>query len=376
MKFLFVNGSRGEWGYIRPVINKCISRNIEYQICMTNMMLLNEYGNLAASLETQDYNINYKILMSLEGGSHYSMAKSLSIFMSSFVDCLMSYRPDWVILAGDRGEQLMAAVAASYTYTPVAHIQAGELSGNIDGTARHAIGKLSHMHLASNQDACDRLIRLGEESFRVKQVGAPQLDDINANYLTSLDDLQIKFSISPHSYLLVVYHANTEENNQAVNHIANLVDALDHFSCPKICILPNNDAGSLTIRSEIAKLNRKDYSIYSNLARSDYLGLLLYSSAIVGNSSSGILEAPSLATPAVNIGTRQSGRIQGENVINATNDTASIIESLEIATSKRFRDSLVNSINPYGDGNSSERIIDILLSTPIDSALLSKRLAY
>ena len=176
-KIMFITGSRGEWGYIRPILRLIQSRSdVRSILVVTNMHLLPAYGNSFREIEKDGFSIDYKVNMSLDGYNHFTQAKSLGIFLTSLPDIIENERPDWVVLAGDRGEQLMGAIAASYTYTPVAHIQAGELSGNIDGMTRHAIGKLAHMHFAANKDAQERLLKLGEEEFRIFNVGAPQID--------------------------------------------------------------------------------------------------------------------------------------------------------------------------------------------------------
>ena len=178
MKFLFFTGSRSEWGYIKPLLRLCKKYKIDYNICATNMHLLDSFGNSVKEIEKEGFKVSDKVYMALDGYNHYTMAKSMGIIISSFTDILQRVKPNWVILAGDRAETLSASLVAAYTYTPIAHIQAGELSGNIDGLARHAIGKFAHLHFASNKDAYNRLLKLGEQKFRVKLVGAPQLDEL------------------------------------------------------------------------------------------------------------------------------------------------------------------------------------------------------
>lgn len=377
MKLLFVNGSRGEWGYIRPIIRRCQQANIEYSICATNMLLLPGYGILVEEIKRDGFRVDDEIYMSLEGNNHYTMLKSLGIFLMSFVDVLQRQKPDWIILAGDRGEQLMGSIAGAYTYIPVAHIQAGERSGNIDGTTRHAIGKFAHIHFAANDDAAQRLLRLGEEPFRVHNVGAPQLDELNEGLIANPDELTHSYHIKESEpYLLVALHPVTEEMDRAEDQIKTLVAALNTFNMRKIWILPNNDAGSETIRRILLQERRIDIQIYENLTRKDYLGLLKYCQAIVGNSSSGLLEAPTLGVPAVNCGRRQNERVQGQNVINSPFETAACVAAISQALSPPFRQSLKDSSNPYGDGRSAERILNILRHTPINNGLLVKNLMY
>jgi GDP/UDP-N,N'-diacetylbacillosamine 2-epimerase (hydrolysing) len=375
VKLLFVNGSRGEWGYIRPIIRRCEARGIGYSICATNMVLLPGYGLLVDEIRREGFEVGDEIFMSLEGNSHFTMAKSLAVFMNSFVDVLHRVKPAWVVLAGDRGEQLMAAVAAAYTYTPVAHVQAGERSGNIDGVTRHAIGKFVHLHFAANRDAADRLISLGEEEFRVHLVGAPQLDELTQGDVATREEIEQIYAFSTvGSYLLVVQHPVTEEMHMARQQIEELAAALAEFDMPKIWILPNNDAGSAVIRQTLIAKRTSQIHLFENLTRRAFLGFMKNSAAIVGNSSSGLIEAPTFAIPSVNLGSRQAARVRGENVIDAEFERGAIRTAIDLALSEKFRRGLADVGSPYGDGNSSERIIDVLMRTPRDDRLLIKRL--
>lgn len=378
MKLLFLTGSRGEWGYIRPILNLCQEHKVNYSICATNMHLLPTFGSSVDEIRRDGFDVADEIYMALDGYNHYTMTKSMAIMQASFVDVLMRTKPDWLILAGDRGETLMGAIAGAYTYTPVAHIQAGELSGNIDGQARHAIGKFAHIHFASNNDAEQRLLRLGEEAFRVMNVGAPQLDELVQGCYSSRQDLNDTLGTNFDTpYMMVVQHPVTEDFECADQQIAATIEAVNRFSMRKIWIMPNNDAGSDRIRDGILSARKSDVSIFSNLARKDYLGLLKRASCIIGNSSSGLLEAPTFKIPAVNIGRRQSGRMQGENVINTPNfNVDDIVKAIEQATSSAFKNLVKECSNPYGDGQSAERIMDILRTTPKDDKLLVKQLTY
>jgi len=317
MKLLFLLGSRGEWGYIKPIIDICRIKKIEYSICATNMVLLPNYGMLINEIKKENYNIDYEIDMALEGSNYFTMVKSLGIFFTSFVDILKKSKPSWLILAGDRGEQLMGAISAAYTYIPVAHIQAGERSGNIDGVTRHAISKFCHLHFASNKDAEKRLLKMGEEKFRVKNVGAPQIDDMIKNQNKNSLQLKREFNIDINlPYVLVLQHPVTEEFYNTEMQINTLINSLEILNHKKIWILPNIDAGSEIIKNVLLKKRCHETIIYKNISREVYLFLLKNSSFIIGNSSSGILEAPTYKIPAINIGRRQKDRVQGKNVIN------------------------------------------------------------
>lgn len=377
MKLLFLTGSRSDWGYVRPIIKKCSDAGVDYSVCATNMVLLPQYGNLIDEILAEGFNISDEIYMSLEGHTHTSMAKSLGVFLSSFVDVLARAKPDWLILSGDRGEQLAAAVAAGYSYTATAHIQAGERSGNIDGVARHAISKFAHLHFAANQEAAERLERMGEENFRIKVVGAPQLDELVEGHYANKAELEKRYAIKLGDvYLLVVQHPVTEEFDRAEEQISATVEAINTFDCPKIWILPNNDAGADRVRRGLLATRAGEVHVFENLSRVDYLGLLKDAAAIVGNSSSALLEAPTFGVPAVNIGRRQIDRVRGSNVIDVEFDIDQITHAIEMAMSEDFRKELAGAENPYGDGRSADRILDTLRTTSRDDALLVKRLTY
>lgn len=377
MKLLFLTGTRAEWGFSQPVIDLCRARNIPYEICATNMMMLPSYGNLVEELRQKEYNVQEEIFMSLEGHTHVTMAKSMAVFMTSFVDTLHRIKPTWLVLAGDRGEALMGTIAAGYCYVPIAHIQAGELSGNIDGIARHAIGKFAHLHFCSNTDAAERLRRLGEEEFRIHQVGHPGLDAIAAGNITPIDALEKKYSLSTKDpYIIVVFHPVTEDFAFVENQARMLISAIEKLPLKKIWILPNNDAGAGKLRSIITLGRRADTLMFENVTRSDYFRFMAHARCIVGNSSSGLTEAPSFALPTVNIGRRQESRIRGKNVIDSPFDPEALNRSMALALSDGFRNALRGMENPYGDGHSAERILEVLATTPVNDKLLVKRLTY
>lgn len=378
-KILVLTGSRGEWGYIRPIMRLIKKReDMEAVLVVTNMHLLDSFGSSYKEIESDGFHIDYKINMSLDGCNHVTQAKSLGICLMGLPDIIDGEKPDWVLLAGDRGEQLMGAIAAAYTYTPVAHIQAGELSGNIDGMTRHAIGKLVHMHFAANTDAAERLVKLGEEPFRVFNVGAPQIDEMVQAKYTSLTELEDKLCIKlSEGYILAVMHPVTEEARRAGEQAEIFIEALNEIPIPKIVIFPNNDAGSDAVKHALLAKRRGAYNMYSNLSRADYLGLLKNCRCIVGNSSSGLLEAPTFKKAAVNIGRRQESRLRGVNVIDVPFEKDKIINAVHHAMSYEFTGYLEREcINPYGDGHSSEKILDLLANTKVDDKWMVKRLTY
>jgi len=378
-KIMILTGSRGEWGYIRPIIKMAKERgDVKIVLVVTNMHLLSSFGNSYQEIENDGFKIDYKINMSLDGYNHVTHAKSLGICLMGLPDIIDVEKPDWVLLAGDRGEQLMGAIAAGYTYTPVAHIQAGEVSGNIDGMTRHAIGKFVHMHFAANEDAAERLKKLGEEPFRIFNVGAPQVDEMVQAKFTELNELEEKLDVAlEEGFVLAVMHPVTEEASKAGEQAALFVKSLNKIKFPKIVVLPNNDAGSTLVKEAIISGKRGKYYLYSNLKREDYLGLLKNSKFIIGNSSSGLLEAPTFKIPAVNIGRRQNFRFRGINVIDCEFDEIQIDAAIDKALSESFREYLQKEcVNPYGDGHSSERILELLMNTKVDEKWIIKNLTY
>lgn len=374
----FLTGSRGEWGYIRPILRGIIEDpELDYSIIATHMHLLPEFGSSVSQIEKDGFVVAERIFMTMDGYNSITMTKSLANLLAELPGALTRLRPDIVVLAGDRGEQLMGAIAAGHLGIPVAHIQAGELSGNIDGIVRHAITKLAHIHFAANEEFAERVRKLGEQSFRVFTTGAPQLDEIENGDFTNENEVRRHYNFDAgEKLLLVVQHPVTEEEGAAHEQIIETLAAVHQTGWQAVVVYPNADAGSSTIRNELARFKTSKVRIVRNLAREDYLGLMRIADVLVGNSSSGILEAPSFKLPVVNIGRRQVGRPQANNVINCGHSRTEIFNSILTATSPVFRNSLSGLVNPYGDGRSAKKIVQILKSIQIDPELLNKKMAY
>ena len=378
-KVAFLTGSRGEWGYIRPII-KLIENDpeMDYQILATHMQLLPEFGMAVNEIQRDGFRVDEKLYMTLDGYTNQTMTKSLGLLLIELTTSLTRLKPDLLLLAGDRGEQLMGAIAGGHLGIPCAHIQAGELSGNIDGIVRHSITKLVHMHFAANEEFAERVRKMGEQPFRVHNVGAPQLDELLNGDYTLEKELNDRFNFDPDErVLLAVQHPVTEEEDMAAIHIQETIEALKELGSKTVMIYPNADGGSSEVRKALQKLKGTNIQLFRNLPRHDYLGLMRRSSLIVGNSSSGILEAPTFGLACVNIGRRQIGRPQAENVLNVQNyNKADILEGIQKALSAKFQKQAAKSVNPYGDGRSSEKIYRILKEVSIDPKLINKEMAY
>ena len=344
------------------------------------MHLLKRFGYSIEEIKKDGFKVEDEIYMSLDGYNPYTMTKSLGLLITSFTDVIKRVKPDWLILAGDRGETLSASIVGAYTNTPVAHIQAGEVSGNIDGMARHAIGKFVNLHLASNNDACKRLLKLGEEKFRIKNVGAPQLDEFSDKKIkqVSINKIKKKYSISNFKeYILVVFHPVTEDLNNLRNQIETTIKFLKKEKYKKIIILPNNDSGSDIVKDVIYSYRDTNDLIFDNLPRYEYLSFLKNCKFIIGNSSSGIIEAASFKKPVIDIGRRQNKRLKTFNVINLKKVSDRKIKNIKKKiSSKKFQFKLKKVKNPYGDGKSSLRIINLLQNTKIDKKLMQKNITY
>ncbi len=373
-----LTGSRGEWGYIRPILRRiAVDPSLDYRILATHMHLLPAFGSSVREIERDGFHIDERIYMTFDGYTAATMTKSLAICLLELPSCLQRIRPDFILLAGDRGEQLMGALAGLHLGIPVAHIQAGELSGNVDGIVRHSITKLAHLHFAANEEFAERVRRLGEQDFRVHVTGAPLVDELVEGVVTAEEALRRKYRLpADERMVLTVQHPVTEEESSAGDQVRETIGALLELGWQTVFIYPNGDAGSEQIRQQLSTLKRPTIRMFRNLPRQDYLGLMRMATVIVGNSSSGIMEAPSFGKPAVNIGRRQTGRPQAENVINTGYRKDEILTAVKQATSAEFVARARAAKNPYGDGHSSERIVEILKNIPIDERLLNKELTY
>jgi GDP/UDP-N,N'-diacetylbacillosamine 2-epimerase (hydrolysing) len=373
-----LTGSRGEWGYIRPIL-KCIDQDpgLDYRIIATHMHLLPTFGSSVREIERDGFHVDERLHMTFDGYNAVTMTKSLGVLMLELPTVLQKMRPDILLLAGDRGEQLIGAIVGLHLGIPVAHIQAGEISGNVDGIVRHSITKLAHIHFAANEEFGQRVRNLGEQDFRIFVTGAPLVDELVQGQYTSEKELRVKYRLPESERLvLTVQHPVTEEEDSAGEQVEATLQALMELDWPAIFVYPNADAGSEQIRQALSAVKRPRVRMFRNLPRQDYLGLMRIASVMVGNSSSGIMEAPSFGTPTVNIGRRQNGRPQASNVINVGYQKAQIIEAVKQATTPEFMKQARSAGNPYGDGNSSARIVDILKNIPINDELLIKELTY
>jgi UDP-hydrolysing UDP-N-acetyl-D-glucosamine 2-epimerase len=307
------------------------------------------------------------------------MAFSVGKAICGFSRIFARIKPDIVVVLGDRGEMLAAAIAANYLNIPVAHIHGGEVSGHIDGILRHAITKLSQLHFPTTKAAKERLCRMGEDPRHIFMVGAPALDRVLYQTLPNKTELRKKYRIDEMRPLAILaQHPVSAESEKAAKQIEITIKALRKMRMQILIVYPNADAGGRSMIKVIKRYeNFPGVRSYKSIPHKEYLGLMRFASVLVGNSSSGIIEAPSFKLAVINIGARQLGREQSMNVINVDHNEQRIKLALKrVLYDKDFKRRLRNCKNPYGDGHAGKRIARILGNAEVGLKLLNKRMTY
>ena len=371
-----VTGARSDYGLLVPVLRKISSDpDLRLKLFVTGMHLSPDFGLTVRDVE-RDFEITERIEMLVASDTPEAISKSVGLGVIGFAQTFARHRPDILLVLGDRFETL-AAVTAALPYTiPTAHISGGEATeGAIDDAIRHAITKMSHLHFVSLEEYRRRVIQMGEEPWRVTVSGEPGLDNISATPALSRTEMEerIGMPLEP-APLLVTFHPATLEAGQSDMQAAELLAALDAVAMPMVFTAPNADAEGRVIAERILDFVRYHprARYITNLGTAAYLSMMRYSAAMVGNSSSGIVEAASFELPVVNLGSRQQGRLCGENVIHAEMKTDTIVAAIRLALSTGFRERLRGLTNPYGDGKAAPRIVEVLKTVPLGRRLLVK----
>ena len=373
-----VTEARSSFSYFRPIVRLIDGDpELRYSLLVVSQHLLPAFGYSVEEIEREGIEISDRLYSIFDGYTPATMAKSTGALTMSLADSFVRLEPDWVLVLGDRGESLAAAYTAATMNIAVAHVQAGERSGNIDGMTRHAITRFAHVHFASGDEAAERLRRMGEEEWRIHTVGAPQLDELLVGDLAAPDEVASHFGIDlGRPVLLVLQHPVTEDFGEGAAQMRETLEAVCELGEQTVLIFPNSDAGSEDIRHVIEHYRRPFMRVERNVPHRLYGGLMRVATAMVGNSSSGIIEAPLMKLPAVNVGDRQRERARASNVIDVPHDRGAIADALRRAMSDEFRRQM-NGASPYvGDGRVSGRIVEILKTTPLDERLLTKQIAY
>ncbi|KZM55116.1 UDP-N-acetylglucosamine 2-epimerase [Aeribacillus pallidus] len=379
-KIVVVTGTRADYGIYVPLLKK-IEKDpvLELGLIVTGMHLSPIYGYTINEIKADKYKIIGTIDILLQGSTSANMARSIGLGIIGMTQVLETNQPDLLFVLGDRGEMLAAAIAASHLNIPVAHLHGGEVSGSIDESVRHAISKLSHIHFPATAKSAERLKKMGEDEWRIHQVGALRLDTILKASLPSFEEVRDKYGlgfIEKNNYFLLVYHPVTTEVHSLKDQIKNVLDALIKHQKPIICILPNSDYGTEEITAVYNEYKQSNIKFIKNFNHLDYLTVLKHSLALIGNSSSGIIEAASFHVPVLNIGNRQKGRERSGNVVDVTTALEDIEKGLNQVLSESFRQSVSKVSNVYGDGKASDRIVKRIKDLIIDDTILNKIIAY
>lgn len=359
-----VTGSRAEYGLLRSLLFRLRNdEEISLQLVVTGSHLSKDFGNTQKEIESDRFKINARIAIPLEGDSKADMAKAAGAALSAFADYFEKNRPDLLVVLGDRYEIFAASAAATIQGISIAHISGGDVTeGTLDDMFRHCITKMSALHFPGCKKSAERIVQLGENPSRVFAVGEPGVENCLSIPLMSISELQssIGFDIIGKPYSIVTFHPVTNENNTAEAQVAELVSALENFPDMNFIITKANaDAGGRTINEiwgEQAKANA-NWLLVSSLGVERYISAMKYAVMIIGNSSSGIVEAPAMKKPTINIGNRQKGRMMADSVISCAPIANEITKAINKAMSPEFKAITASVQNPFGDGNTSEKIM-------------------
>ena len=373
-----ITTSRADYGAYLPVL-RAIDADpaLDLRLLVSGMHLSPEFGLTIQVIEEDGLKIETRVETILSSDTPQGVSKAIGLGITSFAQVFNRFRPDVLVVLGDRYEMYAAAVAALPFRIPVAHIHGGEVTqGAIDDALRHSMTKLSHLHFVATEAYQQRVIQLGEEPWRVTVSGAPSLDNLSAVKLLTTQELTDQFGISINRPpLLVTFHPVTLEYEQTAWQIGELLAALETTGLPVVFTMPNADTGGREIAQRMRAYAKTHSStqMVENLGTQGYFSLMAQAAAMVGNSASGIIEAASFALPVVNIGTRQQGRVRGANVIDAGYSRGDILVAIEKVLTPAFKQRLAGTDNPYGTGQAAETIVRCLKEIKLDDRLIVKR---
>lgn len=378
-KLCVVTGSRAEYGLLYWLLKEIdVDADLTLQLIATGMHLSPEFGLTYREIEQDGFSIDAKIEMQLASDTAVGTTKAMGLGLIGFADALERLRPDIVVVLGDRYEILAAAQAAMVAGIPIAHIHGGETTaGAIDEGIRHGITKFAHLHFVAAEAYRRRVLQLGENPEHVWNVGAPGIDGIEKIAMLERSDLEGRLNFTWRATnFLVTYHPATAEKGSAEAAVTALLSALDAF--PEAGIIftkPNSDTDNRIIAKKIDAFvaERRGRAIaVANLGQQRYVSAMKYVDVVIGNSSSGLIEAPYLGKATVNVGERQSGRLKATSVIDAPDDSQMIIAAIQQALSNEFQRQALATVPPYGRGGASSKIKEILKTVQLEG-ILKKR---
>lgn len=374
----FWSGKRGGFGALTPTLHELIATpGIKVSIVVTDQHLWDKFGKTEKEVRAQ-FSINALVDMEQKGDANVDRARAIGVCLAKGADVLNDLKPDILLILGDRGEVFAAAIAAHNLRIAIAHIQGGDISGTLDEPVRHAVTKLAHLHFPSTEASAKRILGMGEEPWRVHTVGDPHIDQLFKRVKPSEAELRAKYKIGDEKFVLVLQHSDSTVPQDSSRQMNETLSAVEASGLRALLVYPCSDQGFQGVIDEIEKRRANPkISIHQNIPAAEFAGLLSYATALVGNSSAGLIEAPYFALPAVNIGDRQIGREHTSNVLHAPYDRAAISAALQKAISDTaFRDGLRQVTPPFGDGKTYARIAQILSEVPLDEKLLNKRMTY
>lgn len=374
MKILTLVERRADYSRMRPILKELNNDPFfEVYLVVTGICLLDIHGNDIDFIKEDNFKIDVELEMFELGkrNTNKSMVKALSKILNSITDEIDKFKPDLVLTGFDIGANLATTIAAAHMNIPVAHIQGGEVTGSIDESIRHAMSKFAHIHFPATEDARQRLIRLGENPEYVFNVGCPSIDTIIETPKMDKQMLEEKFNVDfSKPTILLIQHPVTTESNESEKQILTTIEVIKEMGIQALVALPNNDAGSSEI---IDAIKSSGLSWYPSLSTNEFVNVYRNIWAIVGNSSSGIHESSTFGIPAVNIGTRQQDRERAVNVIDVSYEKESIRRGIEKALyDDNYRNEIKVINNPYGDGKSAKRIVEILKKVNLNGIVQKK----
>ena len=374
---IVTTGTRADYGILRPILDEIKnSKKLDLKLIVTGSHFLKEYGMTVNQIKKDGYQITAKIPIMPKIDSKFELTKILGECIIEFSKIFEKLKPDINIIFGDRDEMLASAIAAYHMNILNAHIHGGDKSGGLDEYTRHAITKLSNIHFAATKKSYNRILRMGEKSQNIFHTGSPSIDELVSNKITKINELKKKYGDEIiNNEILLVQHSVTTEIDDVENQINETLKAIIKLQKKTIIIGANIDSGNQIIHKKIKQIINKYNFIYfyPTLPRNDFLGLLQNCRVLVGNSSSGIIEASFFKKPVVNIGIRQNFREKGPNVMDVKQFTEkSICNAIEKALkSKKLKQSSI-----YGKGNAAKKIIKHLEEIKLNTKLLQKQITY
>jgi GDP/UDP-N,N'-diacetylbacillosamine 2-epimerase (hydrolysing) len=377
-KILIITERRADYSKLRPII-KLIKKSskLDYNLIVTGSHLLKKYGYTINEIKKDGFKITskFKMFSNNEVDTGFEMTRSFGRSVIHISNIIEKIKPDIILSGFDISANFAAAIIGAHTNHIVVHLEAGEITGTIDEPIRHSMSKFAHIHFTSNNTATKRLIKMGENPKFIFTVGSPTIDEIKKIRKISKKELEDEFGLElDKPFIIMMQHTVTTEINKIDKYFLETLNALKELKIQTVIIHGNADAGSKII-SKIIK-NSKIHN-YPNLPYEKYINLLKHASVLVGNSSSGIIEAPFLHIPSINIGTRQSGRLSSKSVINVKYDKKEIKKAIEKAIKdKKYQNKVKKNKNHYGNGNAAVKIVKILEKLELNKIPIQKKLMY